>query len=783
MKALELRTSLFKFDATQLGQAYRVVIGPQYLDAWQALQGLVKKPHPGLPTTGLEEMLAVLSRGPVKVDLFPQKEGGVSAIIMLYPLSVDTINEVLHLWSMDVLRIWNEQLVGIEGKLIVTDVVPLDTSHLVTPGDISSLAYTVIPWLVGQALIQKPMQAAMPIKLYQAADSSLLAWDDPIVSENDVRYASALHAIEPTLVLLHGRPQPYIQLRVKLTQVMPNLVGKKKHAWVKTGGLIVKAKLKTKKTVEGWETTYEHPVEKLLTFMGVQSFPPMVDGDIPVDSDVRPIYAIPPSNPMIASGPGPLFLDQAGFHLLASLPGTAPLLVKKAVASLREEKVVTTGEAANLNAMVLAAHADVMLRLHAASTTLAQDSKFFDKVMPPLVALTRLDVPDAQRMLEGKHDSNSLNDWLMNHVVPASKQASENGAKVMIVETSTSAASQEAGLDPKHVIRRVLAKHGIATQFIMHIDPDAQAKRRKTKADDRDFKATNSIIEAIRLSGHLPVPTPKVKSMPASTTVLSILLDRIQDKGPAIYLPVITRTVLGGNKPEVFWFESCLDSNGKWFSYGEGLAAIHGTDTLLKPDQLKTLVTQSLLDCKINSNDSLIVCLDANLRTFYGALKDGPGEGLPPVPSDAAVVRIRADHQVAQISGNHTLSPNSAHYIGTKVGAFQSCESASVFYFVSPSKQYGSVRSQRENTRYDVSERDLRDPWQQLGVTEITIITPGAFSTATVIAEQVALLCRNPSLWDGYLRLPGPMHLGKQVAADHPILEMRRKSEANRYGN
>ena len=216
---------------------------------------------------------------------------------------------------MDVLRIWNEQLVGIEGKLIVTDVVPLDTSRLVTPGDISSLAYTVIPWLVGQALVQTPMQAARPIKLYQAADSSLLAWDDPIVSENDVRYASALHAIEPSLVLLRGRLQPYIQLHVKLTQVMPNLVGKKKHAWVKTGDLIVKAKLKTKKTDEGWETTYEHPVEKLLTFMGVQSFPPMVDGDIPVDSDVRPIYAIPPSNPMIASGPGPLFLDLSLIHI------------------------------------------------------------------------------------------------------------------------------------------------------------------------------------------------------------------------------------------------------------------------------------------------------------------------------------------------------------------------------------------------------------------------------------------------------------------------------------
>ncbi|AKF46153.1 RNaseH domain-containing protein [Pseudomonas fragariae (ex Marin et al. 2024)] len=72
------------------------------------------------------------------------------------------------------------------------------------------------------------------------------------------------------------------------------------------------------------------------------------------------------------------------------------------------------------------------------------------------------------------------------------------------------------------------------------------------------------------------------------------------------------------------------------------------------------------------------------------------------------------------------------------------------------------------------------DPWQQLGVTEIAIIQPGAFDGAAAVAEQVALLCRNPPLWDGHLRLPGPMHLGKQVAADHPVMEARRKTEANR---
>ncbi len=72
MKTLELRTSLFRFDPTQLGRAYRVVIGEHYLDAWQALKGLAKKPHPGLPIIALEEMLTVLSGGPVKVNLSPQ---------------------------------------------------------------------------------------------------------------------------------------------------------------------------------------------------------------------------------------------------------------------------------------------------------------------------------------------------------------------------------------------------------------------------------------------------------------------------------------------------------------------------------------------------------------------------------------------------------------------------------------------------------------------------------------------------------------------------------------
>lgn len=214
--------------------------------------------------------------------------------------------------------------------------------------------------------------------------------------------------------------------------------------------------------------------------------------------------------------------------------------------------------------------------------------------------------------------------------------------------------------------------------------------------------------------------------------------------------------------------------------YSEGLAAIHATPTLLAFPHVTTLVSQCFLDCKINPKDSLIVCLDVYLRTFYGGLKDSPGQGMPPIPPRAAVVRIRADEQVAQMTGNHSLFPHTPRFVGPKIGVFQSNESPCVFYFVSPSKQFGSIRSLRDNTRYDVSGRNLKDPWQQLGVTEIVIMEAGTFPNSTVVAEQVALLCRNAPLWDGHLRLPGPMHLAMKVAEDHPILEMRRKTEANR---
>ncbi len=778
MKTVDLRTSLFSFDSRELAHVYRVQIGEQYLAAWQVLQNLGKKHHPGLPTNSLKELLAVCSGGPVEVSSSPYYDQGASAIIMLRPLPVERINQILRLWSLKVMQIWDDYVEGLENKLAVIDVLPLSATELIGPQNISGLAYHAVPWLVGQAMAQQEMQSSKPIALQQSSGKALLAWDDPILAQSPVRYATAVHVIEPELKLLYGCDEPFIKLNVHLSHTMPNWSGRKKHAWVQTGKVIIRAGVRSRMGDSGWKTHYDFPTNELLSYLDVDALPELVEGAIPVDSAVRPIYASPPSNPLIGSGAGPIFLDQAGFHLLNTVRGARPLLARKAVSSLAKTKAVPATPPVTVHAVVIAAHAEVMLRLIKAAETLRHAMPFFKKVAPPKIVLERMDLADAGRMLEGNGSLQELKQWLLDSVLPLIRAQQSS---VAIVETSVEAAGKEGDQDPKHFIRRVLAEHGVVTQFIMH-DPSIKPLQVEStrKRETRDFRALNVVTEALRLAGYFPSAFRKAAAIPSDTTLLSVWLERITDYGKSIHLPVITRTILGSQQAQIFWFESEGSRKGKWLEFSQGVAAIHARHSLIDPDSVKDLITQSMLVPSEKPNTPLIVCLDGNLRTFYGALKDSPGQGMPPIPSHAAVVRIRVGKDVAQMSGDHSAHPYRPEFIGTRIGVFQSQRNDRVYYFVCPSKLFGTTASLRKSTRYDVPDKGMQDPWQQLGVTEITVIEPGNFATPTKIAEQVSLLCRNAPMWDGQLRLPSPMHLGAQIANDHPLMEMRRKSNANR---
>jgi hypothetical protein len=176
----------------------------------------------------------------------------------------------------------------------------------------------------------------------------------------------------------------------------------------------------------------------------------------------------------------------------------------------------------------------------------------------------------------------------------------------------------------------------------------------------------------------------------------------------------------------------------------------------------------------------LIVYCHSALRAVFDGLRDSGGQYFPELTNtNAWIVRIRADDDVAQMSGDNVRHSFAPGYIGARVGLYKSSCGTGIYYFVSPSNQYSRVISQRFNTRYDILGKSLRDPWQQLGVTEIAIIRAGHFAEENEIAHQTALFCRNSPVWDGILRLPAPMHLGKQVANDHPAIGMSRRVYAN----
>jgi hypothetical protein len=112
-------------------------------------------------------------------------------------------------------------------------------------------------------------------------------------------------------------------------------------------------------------------------------------------------------------------------------------------------------------------------------------------------------------------------------------------SSVAIVETSVEAAGTEGDQDPKHFIRRVLAEHGVVTQFLMH-DPSIKALQAEPtrKRETRDFRALNVVTEALRLAGYFPSAFKKAAAIPPETTLLSVWRERINDYGKSISIGI-----------------------------------------------------------------------------------------------------------------------------------------------------------------------------------------------------------------------------------------------------
>ncbi len=766
---MQLRTNLFHFDPELLAPVYQLMSTPEYRQAWRTLRSFTPDKTPSTRT--LESMLAVMSGGPAWVNPYADDRPDIPAIALLRPLEYHRICEAIQVWSSGLFD--NAKSLDREAykRLVPSEATELYAGSLIGPDRQAAPAYAVIPWMVTQAMAAAPMQSSIPLDLILSTDATLLAWERPITYQYRSRAAWAMHAVNAQLLLVNRRPLPYIAINVHLSHLLPQWRHPTKSAWLRTSTGVSKLPIHIlPKKDDHFPTVYTSDAPRLLEQMGFEAFPPLGGDSIPVDSLLRPIHTHVPAGWPVGKGTGPLFLDQACFHLLHTVPGTRPMLANRVAAQLRAVKPSRSFEPHPvMKVAVVTAHTDTMSRVLYAYERLGEVSKVFAELAVPSVELTQIACPGALQALCTSTMANDVEVWFHQHLLPRLQTLMPD---VAIIETSAEA-TRKQDADPKHILRTLCAQHGIPTQFIMHITEDEDTEEPEG-IESTDYPAINGLIDALRGGGFVPSPLARSPGIPDEMTVLSTYFVEIRTPSPAKYLPVITRTRVGDRHLEVYWPDKDNDGVPKWFSYREGLCRIHATAKLMTKQEAQQLVAKALLAPTPVAGAPLLVAVSATLKRLYPGLNDGPGEGLPNVPADAFLVRIRADDQTAQMSGDHTDSPDAAKYIGTRLGVFQAEDHDRLNYFVSYTKHYNRVKSQRKNTRYDIHGSKLKDPWQQLGVTEMVTIHEGNFATSDAIARQIGLWCKNAPLWDGHTRFPSPMHAAKQIALDHPVVERRR---------
>lgn len=781
---ISLRTNLFRFDPDELPPVLKYQGSRAFINGWQLLTNHFAKLY--LPTESLEEMLSYLSGGPVWVNAQLLKNREAPAIASLKPIAPDKLARAINVWAQHILRKTAPENQEFLELLVPEPPVAVHASEIMHDPRQSAVTYKVVPWMLAQQLSCKPMESSVPLNLSVCSDGSLLAWENPLFYERGDRRAAAMHSVSTGLLLLHKLPSQYASVTVHLSHILPEWRHTTHSTWLKTDRGISKFQIRTLRRDDGqFETVYTSPAAELLQYMGEGSLPALGGSEISMAGALRPIHSHTPVGSPIGSGVGTVILDQASFHVQKTLTSAKPMLTRYVGRLIAQRDRRSVESTRPIRIAVVTAHTDIMMRINSAYQNLESVSPVFKEKPKPEILLQQIQCKDAQRILTSRTTSAEIQSWFTQELLPRLTSLSPDAA---IIETTPEVATKDDA-DPKHILRALCAKHGISTQFIFHLPSQSEAsapakgmarglkgRLRKAKNEEldppQDYPAINGLIDAIRGAGYVPLPLERTAGIPIGTTVVSIYVDYLSRLN--LFLPVVTRAAVNTREVQVYVGGSAGQQGG-WKSYSEGLCAIHASPHLVDENAARLLISQALLAPTAVADRPLIVYINAGAKRLYPGMNDGAGSGLPPVPKDAWLIRVRSDHQTAQMTGVHSLSPLAPMFIGNRIGVHQAEHQELVYYFTSYSKTYNKVRSHRYHTRYDVTQSQLKDSWQQLGVTELVMIQNGNFGDKDQMALQAGYWCKNAPLWDGFLRLPSPLHAARQIAEDHPVAEKLRK--------
>lgn len=384
--------------------------------------------------------------------------------------------------------------------------------------------------------------------------------------------------------------------------------------------------------------------------------------------------------------------------------------------------------------------------------------------------------PEADRWLVGRSKRRALEAWLDGWLGPYRGGAPVTAA---LVETNESASKGDDGLeDPKHVLRRLLACHGVVTQFITAASaPDATARRPPSRAKGlEDHAATSAVGDLMRSAGFFLRPFPATE---LNTGTLDVgvygarVTKRRRGRGDAAYLANLVAASIGEANATGF-----VRKKG-WRPLHEATASFLCAEHDMTEHEARKLVETAVEQLRLEAGGrGMVLLFDAlGCRRFWPCLQV-QGDGRPDawmVRDGTAVVRIRAlADEVLRPAGSGDWSDrwSPARHTDFRPMDVVAADGKAPTFVVSGSASMARCMSACDSSRLAARGKALREDWHALGTTEILVLDPGRWRPDAV-GDQVAMLCRVAPTSDRVLRWPSPLHLARAIVRDHPFHYLR----------
>jgi hypothetical protein len=327
--------------------------------------------------------------------------------------------------------------------------------------------------------------------------------------------------------------------------------------------------------------------------------------------------------------------------------------------------------------------------------------------------------------------------------------------------------------DPKHVLRRTFAKHGIASQFIT-ADSGPQANG---EDDEQDFGAERAVWDLLRSAGAFVRAFPSVEAEGPGPLLVGVTAVKRHDRSKVDSVSlqsgdgyVVSLVAAEAGTRRAFGF----DRKRGWQPLGDATPGFLTEDHNMNVEQARRMLEDAIKRLLVNQpSRRFIVFFDSPAcRSLVFGLSD-TGDGLLPAylrSERVAVVRVRSDsNQVPRPAG---LGPwqNQPTFTGT-MHALLRLENAQwdgVGFYISTPPMLGRPGPHRfGHTRHHARAADQKRDWHSLNLTEFRCLQPGPFQSED-LCELSARLCRQAPTWEGTLNAPSPIHLAKALVRDHP---------------